>query len=90
MSLLKLEKRAGIAAETEVEVVNYPAQRTLFEMLAQRLAGSNGQADMSLDLRIAAGLLGAGDRHTLGILTAPMRLFSRGEPLALLPFAFSR
>ena len=74
------KKRAGIAAETEVEVVNFPPRKTLFEMLAERVSGSNGQAEMPMDLRIAAGLLGAGDRHALGMLTAPMRLFSPGEP----------
>jgi protease-4 len=84
------KKRAGIAAGTEVELVSYPERKTLFELLAQRLAGANDQAGMSLDLRIVAGLLGAGDRHTLGMLTAPMRLFSRGEPLALLPITFIR
>ena len=84
------KKRAGIAAGTEVELVSYPERKTLFELLAQRLAGANDQAGMSLDLRIVAGLLGAGDRHALGMLTAPMRLFSRGEPLALLPFTYTR
>jgi protease-4 len=84
------KKRAGIAAETEVEVVNYPPRKTLFELLAERLTGAGDQADVSLDLRIVTGLFGAGDRRTLGMLTAPMRLFTRGEPLALLPFSYIR
>jgi protease-4 len=84
------KKRAGISPDTEVELVNYPARKTLLEMLTERLAGANGQAEMSLELRAAATLLGPGDRHTLGMLTAPMRLFNRGEPLALMPFGYTR
>jgi hypothetical protein len=30
------------------------------------------------------------DARAIGALTAPARLFKRGEPLALLPFAFVR
>jgi protease-4 len=84
------KKRAGISAGTEVEVVNYPPRKTLFELIAQRLAGSNSQRDMPVDLEMVAALVGAGDRETLGLLTAPMRLFRRGEPLALMPVGFLR
>jgi protease-4 len=83
------KKRAGISAETEVEVVNYPPRKSLFELLAQQISGS-GQRDMQIDLGIVAGLLGDGDRHALGLLTAPMRLFRRGEPLALMPAGYFR
>jgi protease-4 len=84
------KKRAGIAAETEVEVVNYPPRKTLFELLAERLTGAGDQADVSLDLRMVAALFGDRDRRALGMLTAPMRHFTRGEPLALLPFSYIR
>ena len=84
------KKRAGIAADADVDVVNYPARKTLFEMLAERFSGANSQADMSLELRMAAALFGSGDRQTLGMLTAPMRPFNRGEPLALMPFHSAR
>jgi protease-4 len=84
------KKRAGISPGTEVEVVNYPPRKTLFELIAQRLAGSNSQRDMPVDLEMVAALVGAGDRETLGLLTAPMRLFRRGEPLALMPVGFLR
>jgi protease IV len=84
------KKRAGIGPGTEVEVVNYPPRKTLFELIAQRLAGSNSQRGMPVDLETVAALLGAGDRETLGLLTAPMRLFRRGEPLALMPVGFLR
>jgi len=37
-----------------------------------------------------AALLDAGDRRALGLLTAPMRIFRKGEPLALMPVSFLR
>jgi protease-4 len=84
------KKRAGIGAGTEVELVNYPPRKTLFELIAQRLSGSNSQRSMPLDLDLVAAMVGAGDRQALGLLTAPMRLFRRGEPLALMPVGFLR
>jgi protease-4 len=84
------KKRAGIAADAEVEVVNYPPRKSLFELLAEQLSGSGNHGDLQMDVRMIAGLFGAGDRRALGLLTAPMRVFSRGEPLALLPFTYMR
>jgi hypothetical protein len=84
------KKRAGIAAETEVEVVNYPARKTLFELLAEQISGSGNQRDMQMDLRLVTGLLGAGERHALEMLTAPVRLFNRNEPLALMSVGYMR
>jgi protease-4 len=84
------KKGAGIAADTEVEVVNYPPRKTLFDLLAERLSGSNSERDLPVDLRMMAALFGADDRLALGLLTAPMRLFKRGEPLALMPVGFLR
>ena len=80
--------RAGIAAGTEVEIVNYPARKTLFELLAERLSGPSNARDLPIDFQMAAAMVGAGDRQALGLLTAPMRLFRRGEPLALMPVRF--
>jgi protease-4 len=84
------KKGAGIAADTEVEVVNYPPRKTLFDLLAERLSGSNSERDLPVDLRMMAALFGADERLALGLLTAPMRLFKRGEPLALMPVGFLR
>jgi protease-4 len=84
------KKQAGIAADTEVEIVNYPPRKTLFEMVAERISGSGNQGDMQMDLGLIASLLGSRDRHALGALITPLRLFSRGEPLALMPVAFVR
>jgi len=84
------KKGAGIGPGTEVEVVNYPPRKTLFELIAQRLSGTNGSIDTPVDLRMLAALLDAGDRRALGLLTAPMRIFRKGEPLALMPVSFLR
>jgi len=75
--------RAGIDPDTEVSLVIYPPRRSFFEALANPFGGS------------AAGLglpwaLGRGERQALGVLAAPLRLFRRGEPLALMPNVFLR
>ena len=76
------KERAGIPADEEVELVAYPPRRTLLEAMAEQL-GSPGASAWSL-------LAGAGERRALAALTAPVRMFRRGEPLALMPFAFVR
>jgi len=79
------KERAGIAEDAEVQVVVYPARRTVYEMLAEAL-----QLESRGDLVTAAALLPADERRALGLVTAPMRLFRRAEPLALMPYAFLR
>jgi protease IV len=77
------KQRAGISADTDVEIVTYPPRRTLYDLLAQELSGGSrsGMADL-------ASLVGVADRRAIGALTAPFRLFRRGEPLALMPLSF--
>jgi protease-4 len=74
--------RAGIPEDEDVELVTYPAPRTLYEALSDRLSESTGAA-------IWAHVLGS-EARALAALTAPARIFRRGEPLALMPFAFVR
>jgi protease-4 len=74
--------RAKIPAEDAVEIVVYPAPRSLFEALTAQLDGGG--------LPIWHALAGKADARALGALTAPARVFRRGEPLALMPFAFVR
>jgi protease-4 len=75
------KQRAGIAADEDVELVFYPPRRSLFEAIADRFETSTFAA--------WAGVSG-GDVRALATLTAPIRLFRRSEPLALMPFAFVR
>ncbi|HKY21584.1 MAG TPA: signal peptide peptidase SppA [Vicinamibacterales bacterium] len=83
------KERAGIAAETDVEVVMYPARKTLAEMLLEGLSGSGNDRQAEALISMVAGLRTA-ERRALGVLTAPARLFIPGEPLALMPMGFIR
>ena len=76
------KERAGIAADEDVELVTYPPRRTLYEAIADRLQSSSA---------LVWGPLVAGeDLRAMAALTAPLRLFRRGEPLALMPLTFVR
>jgi protease-4 len=76
------KERAGIPADEDVELVVYPMRRTLLEALTEQFDAS-GAGMGSL-------LAGRPERRAVAALTAPARLFRRGEPLALMPFAFVR
>lgn len=76
------KQRAGIVADEDVELVVYPPSRTLYEVLTQQLASPAAGAWVSL--------VGSAEARALAALTAPVRIFRRGEPLALMPFAFVR
>ena len=81
------KERAGIAADTDVDVVTYPARKTLAELLIEQLNGSGSEGQIDALLSLASGLRTA-ERRAVGLLTAPARLFRPGEPLALMPFSF--
>ena len=74
------KQRARIPADEDVEIVVYPPRRSFYQALADQL-GTTRALHLLFDDR---------DRRTLAALTAPVRLFRRGEPLALMPFAFVR
>ena len=81
------KERAGISATTDVEVVTYPARKSLAEMLIEELSGSSSDRQLDAVISLASGLRTA-ERRALGLLTAPARLFRPGEPLALMPVGF--
>ena len=77
------KQRARIPADEDVELVMYPPRRSFYEALAEQFGGpSTGHAWRAV--------LGDRDARAMAALTAPIRLFRRGEPLALMPFAFFR
>lgn len=76
------KERAGIPADEDVEIVAYPPRRTFYEALAEELRSSSAG--------VWGLLAGGGAANPVAALTAPIRLFRRGEPLALMPFAFVR
>ena len=73
--------RAKIAAGSEVELVVYPPKKSLFEVVANPLGRSSDSAAL-------AAVLGAPNARALQSLAAPLRLFRRNEPLALMPHVF--
>lgn len=98
------KERAGISADTEVEIVNYPPRKSLYELIIEELGGSGNDRQVEALASLISGIggisgmngmngmsgMGAGERRALASLTAPMRLFRRGELLALMPTGFLR
>jgi protease-4 len=76
------KERAHIPADQNVELVAYPTRRTLFQTLSDQFGG--GQ------MNLWSVLAGGAEQRAVAALTAPARLFRRGEPLALMPYAFIR
>jgi protease-4 len=76
------KQRAGIPADEDVELVVYPPRRTLYEALSEQFQSSS--------FNVWGLFVGGAERQALGALTAPVRLFRRGEPLALMPYVFVR
>jgi protease-4 len=79
------KQKAKIPADAEVQLVTFPPRRGLYDLLTSGWMGSESDGAMGI-----ATLLGLGDRRALGMASAPLRLFRRGEPLALLPFGILR
>jgi protease-4 len=75
------KERAKIAADREVEIVTYPPRQSFYEMLTNPFgAGPTG----------LSALLSGPERRALATLAAPLAVFRRGEPLALMPGLFVR
>ena len=81
-ALALAREHAKIEPDQEVELVIYPPRRPLMEVLANPFGASEGA-------RLAA-LLGLRNPRAVEALTAPLRVFRRGEPLALMPNVFVR
>jgi len=77
------KERAKIPAHESVELVVYPPKRSLYDLLSASLSGMDQRAEL-------AALLGVRDGQAVAALTAPLRLFRRGEPLALMPAGYVR
>ena len=76
------KERAKIPQGAGVELVVYPGRKSFYELVANPLGRSEG---MSASF---GALLGLKDPRALQILTAPLQIFRRGEPLALMPNIF--
>jgi protease IV len=77
------KERASIPADEDVEIVVYPPRRSFYEALSEQFGARLGFQTWGL-------LASRAERDALAALTAPVRLFRRGEPLALMPISFLR
>ncbi len=77
------KERAGIPEGEDVELVAYPPPRTIYQAIADQLGGTSTASRWS-------HLVGGSEARVVAALTAPALMFRRGEPLALMPFAFVR
>jgi protease IV len=77
------KERAEIPEGDAVEIVVYPRKRSFYQALSDQLGGA-------ATVSVWSALVGGTERKALAALTAPVRLFRRGEPLALMPFTFVR
>ena len=77
------KQRARIPQDEDVELVIYPPHRTFYEALADQFGTGSGT-------RLVQLLANRADSRAIAALTAPIRMFRRGEPLALMPFTFMR
>jgi protease-4 len=77
------KQRARLAPDSEVELVVYPGKKSIYEIVKNPFGSSEQAAGL-------AAIFGFGDRRALQTLTAPLRVFRRGEPLAIMPNVFAR
>ncbi len=75
------KERAHIPASEDVQLVAYPARRSLYEAIADQFGTR---------LNVWSVIAGGAEQRAVSALTAPARLFRRGEPLTLMPFVFVR
>jgi len=76
------KQRAKIAQDADVELVVYPPKKSFYDLVRDPFG-----TDRSSTL---ASLLGFGNPRVLQALAAPLQVFRRGEPLALMPNVFIR
>jgi protease IV len=77
------KQRAKIAQDSEVQIVVYPPRKSIYDLVST----SFGRTD---EMTAIAALLGFRSPRAMQALTAPLRVFRRGEPLALMPNVFVR
>jgi protease IV len=77
------KERAKIPADEDVQLVVYPERRSLYDAISEQFGGAGSAGLWSM-------LAGSTERRAVAALSAPGRLFRRGEPLALMPFTFVR
>ena len=76
------KQRAKIPQDSEVELVIYPPKKSFYEIFRDPF-GTDRTSTLT-------SLLGIGNPRVMQALAAPLQVFRRGEPLALMPNVFVR
>jgi protease-4 len=77
------KQRAKIAQDTEVELMIYPPKKSFYDLMRDPLGASESTSRLT-------SMLGIGNPKVIQALAAPLQVFRRGEPLALMPNVFVR
>jgi len=80
-ALVVARQRAKIAPDSEVEIVVYPSRKSFYDFVRNPFGASERSTALAV-------LLGLRDPRPLQTLTAPLQVFRRGEPLAIMPNVF--
>jgi protease IV len=80
-ALVLARQRARLPAGGEVELVVFPGRKSIYDIVRNPFGGSESTASLGT-------MLGFRDPRALQLLTAPLRVFRRGEPLAIMPNVF--
>src|SRR5215831_2488301 len=82
------KQRAKIPADSEVEIVVYPARKSFYEILSDQFNGGSSDS-MALSAWLNANLTGS-EIEALRAVRGPLSMFRRGEILALMPYTYLR
>ena len=82
-ALALAKQRAKIAPDSEVELIVYPGKKSFYDIVKNPFGASERATALGV-------LLGIRDPRPLQSLTAPLRVFRKGEPLAIMPNVFVR
>ena len=77
------KQKAKIPQDQDVELVIYPPKKSFYDIVRNPFGSSDRSATL-------ASLLGFSNPRVLQALAAPLQVFRRGEPLALMPNVFTR
>ena len=77
------KQRAKLSPDSEVELVVYPGKKSFYDFVKDPFGASERMMGLGR-------LRGIKDPRPLQTLAAPLRVFRRGEPLAVMPNVFLR
>jgi protease-4 len=82
-ALAVAKQRAKLSPDSEVELVIYPGKKSFYDLVRDPFGASERTMGFAM-------LLGIKGPRPLQTLTTPLRVFRRGEPLAIMPNVFLR